>query len=394
MPQTAHETILGVLTQNAPVPPGIDPGRLVLWQQRMGYSYQELRGTLGGAIQEVNLEMFSSWGDMFYATPEQAVWYPNGGDVVEFKQVSGGARVPLVHGFQAGHMIPLNPWGLGVGGDWRTIADLTMPRILAQAKGIIAAGRDLFERAMLNRFFDNTEQILGSTGYNVPFCNGSPGTVKYAPMKWGGYTFDYTHNHYISVSTASINPITGSAWGGTPTYGDGLDALAFLIAEHGFMGNYKAMISEADVSTVRALPNYVQPVSTIPWMDRGGLTSGPIFAEQKEYGSIVAMGTRYVGAYNSAYGLIDLYANTRIPAHYAGLYRPGSTLNPANALAVRYRPEFGLGFKILDIPDETTTFPIKEIDIEFEFGVSCGQNREAGAAMEFGVDSYTVPTIS
>ena len=394
---TAHETILGVLTQNAPIPAGIDPGRLVIWQERMGFSYQQLRATIGGAIQEVNLEMFANRGDMFYATPDQSVWYPNGGDVVEFVQISGGGRVPLVHGGQAGHMIPLSPWGLGIGGDWRTIADMTMARILSSAKGIVAAGRDLFERSVLNRAFDPTEFLLGATGYNVPFCNGSPnsgsGGPKYAPLKWGGYVFDYTHNHFLAVSSGTTNPITGLAFGGGVNYGSGLEALAFLIAEHGFGGNYKALISEADTVTVRGLQNYVQPVSTIPWQDRGGLTSGPIYAENKEYGDIQAMGDRYVGAYNSAYGLIDLYANTRIPANYACVYRPGSTLNPANALAVRYRPEFGLGFKINDIPNEQTTFPVKEIDIEFEFGVSCGQNREMGAVMEFGASSYAIPTI-
>lgn len=397
MPQTAHETILGVLTQNAPVPAGIDPGRLVVWAQRMGFTYEQLRGTIGAAIQEVNVEMFSKRGDLFFATPELSVWYPNGGDVVAFVEISGGARVPLVHGGQAGHMIPMAPWGLGIGGDWRTLADMSMARILSSAKGIIAAGRDLWERALLNRIFDNTETLLGTTGYNVPFCNGSPnsgsGGPAYAPLKWGGNVFDYTHNHYIAVSTSTTDPITGVNYTSTDLYGQGLSSLAFLIAEHGFQGNYKALVSEADVTTIRALKDYVLPVSTIPWMDRGGLTSGPIFAENKEVGSFQAMGDRYVGAYNSAYGLIDIWANTRIPANYACVYRPGSTLNPTNALAVRFRPEFGLGFKINDIPNFETTFPVKEIDIEFEFGVSCGENREAAAVMKLAT-SYTVPAIA
>lgn len=394
---TAHETILGVLTTNSPVPLGIDPGRLVVWAKRFGQSYEQLRATMGGAIQEHNVEMFSAWGDLFYATPEMDVWYPNGGDVVAFVELSGGARVPLVNGGQAGHMIPLAPWGIGIGGDWRTLYDMTPARILASAKGIIAAGRDLFDRSLLNRIFDPTEVLLGSQGYNVPFCNGSPGGgstgPNYAPLKWGGNVFDYTHTHYLAVTSGTTNPVTGAAFGGSVTYGDGLSALAYLIAEHGFGGNYKAYVSEADITTIRALTDYVQPVSTIPWQDRGGLTSGAIYAENKEYGSIPATGGRYIGAYNSAYGLIDLYANSRIPTHYAFVYRPGSTLNPTNAISVRYRPEFGLGFKINDIPNFETTFPIKEIDIEFEFGVSCGQNREAGACMLFGTTPYAAPTI-
>lgn len=294
-------------------------------------------------------------------------------------------------------MIPLAPWWIGIGGDWRTLYDMTHARILASAKGIIAAGRDLWERSVLNRFFDPTEYILGSTGYNVPFVNGSPnsgsGGPKYAPLKWGGYTFDYTHTHYLAVTSATTNPITGAAFGGSVTFGDGLDALAFLIAEHGFQGPYKALISESNAPTVRALANFVLPVEDIHWMDRGGATTGPIFADNRAVGSFAPMGDRYVGSYLSPYGLMEIYANTRIPANYAGVYRPGSTLNPTNALAVRYRPEFGLGFVINEVPNEQTTFPIKEINIEFEFGISAGQNREVGAAMLFGTTPYAAPTI-
>jgi hypothetical protein len=397
MTQSAHETILGVLTQNAPVPVGIDPARLVVWEQRMGFSYQQLRGVIGGAIQEHNVEMFAAWGDAFYATPDQSVWYPQGGDVIEFEELAGGARPNPVKGGQAGHMIPMSVWGKAIGGDWRTLADMTMPRILASMKGIIAAGRDLFDRRLLNRVFDPTEYLLGATGYDVPFCNGSPGGgttgPNYAPLKWGGYTFDFDHNHYLAVTAATTNPVTGAAFGASVDYGLGLEAIAFLVAEHGLTGNFKALISEADVTTIRALKNYVQPMSTIPWGDFGGRTAEPKYGEPKEYGSIPATGNRYVGCYNSAYGLIDLFANTRIPVHYAVCYRPGSVLNPTNALAVRYRPEWGLGFKVLDIPNEETTFPVKEIDIEFEFGVSCGQNREAAACMLYGTTPYAAPTI-
>ena len=60
-----------------------------------------------------------------------------------------------------------------------------------------------------------------------------------------------------------------------------------------------------------------------------------------------------------------------------------------------FRSGFGLGFKINEIPDSNTTFPIKEVDVELEFGVSCGQNRYAGASfclVSGGV--YAIPTIS
>jgi hypothetical protein len=357
-----------------------------------GTTYEQLRAMAGAAAQDFNEEMVTVWGDLFYPTQKIEVMYPNGGTLPSLEALSGGSRVPLIRGDIAGHMIDRQVYGYGIGGDWRAMADMTADYILASIRAGNQMLRNLWDVKLLTRFFTTTENLLGSTGYDVPFCNGSTGTVKYAPPQWNGQVFTSSHNHYLSFNSSTTNPDTGVAY----TYGDMLSGLAKTINEHGLAGDYKAFVSESDVATILNLTNYIKPVENIAIIDRGGATTGNQFFEKGSFGSTPPSGGRYIGTYNSGYGNIRMYATYRIPAGYAGVYCPGDQGSLTNALAVNYRPEFGLGVKILEVPDWNTTFPLKEVDLELEFGVSCGATRYAGAAGEFGagVVAYANPTIN
>lgn len=397
MTQTALETIRGVMTQIAPVPPGIDPARLVLWEQRGKFSYEYVRATIGAAIQALNEERALAWGDMIALTDESAIWYMNGGAVEPADVTMGDSRPPLVVGNNAGHMIDLKVWALGFGGTTRRLEDMTESQLIGGVVGLATALRDRFDYEVLNRALSKAEVLLGTTGYSVGFCDASPnagsGGPKYAPPKWNGTTFYEDHNHYIPINSSATNPDTSANY----TFGDAIDAIALKVAEHGLPLNtdFKVYVSEADVNLIRRQTNYVMPVNNVS-PDRGGLTSGNIFYEGGSVGSIPGSGGRYIGAYNTAYGFGQLYATPRIPTGYGYLYRPGPAFAANNALAVRYRPSTGYGVRINEIPDYSTTFPVKEIDCEDEFGVSAGKNRYAGACFQFGagVVTYTSPTIS
>lgn len=390
MTQTLQGTIRGALVQNLPVPAGIDPARLVLWQQKGGYDYQQMRATLGAVLQKFNEDMVSVWGDLITVTPEQSVWYRNGGAIVPAEITMGNSRPTLVKGFNAGHMIDLKVWSLGVGGTSRELQDMTEAQLIGSVNDLATALRDQFDHDLLTRALTTTENLLGTSGYDVPFCNGSPNAgssgPKYAPPKWNSTVFYEDHNHYIGVNSS------------TTTYDAGLSSVAKLIAEHGIAAiPFKAYVSEADITTIRGLTYYVQPVDDINHVDRGGLTSGNIYYEDGRIeGEIPQSGGRYIGAVDTAYGKVRCYATPRIPTGYAFMFRPGPAFAANNGLAMRYRPSTGIGVKINEIPDETTTFPIKEVDVELEYGISCGTNRYAGAAMQFGVGvvSYSNPTVA
>jgi len=373
MTQTALETLRGVMTQIAPVPAGIDPGRMTLWEQRGKFSYEHIRALIGASLQALTEERTMAWGDMITLTDDQSVWYMNGGSVEPAEITMGSSRPPLVVGNNAGHMIDLKVWSLAFGGTTRILEDMTESQLVGGVVGLATSLRDRFDYTVLTRATNNTEVLLGTSGYSVGFCDGSPnagsGGPKYAPPKWNGVTFYEDHNHYVGYNS-----------GASATIDTMLTGLALLVAEHGLPLNtdFKVYIPEADVSSYRSQPNYVMPITNVS-PDRGGLTTGNIFYEGGSVGPIPASGGRYVGSYNTAYGFGQLYATPRIPTGYAFLYRPGPAFAANNALAVRYRPSTGFGVRINEIPDYSTTFPIKEIDVEDEFGVSAGKNRYAGA---------------
>ncbi len=397
MTQTALESIRGVLTQIAPLPVGIDANRLALWEARGKFSYEQVRATLGAAIQALNEERALAWSDMTTLTVEQSVWYMNGGAIQPAEVTMGKSRPPLVFGNNASHMIDLKVWSLGIGGDGRTFEDMTESQLVGSIVGLVTALRDAFDQQLLNRAFNTTENLLGTTGYDVPFCNASPnagsGGPKYAPPKWNGKVFYEDHNHYVGVNSSTTNPATGAAY----TYGDGVSQLAGLVGEHGLPMNafFKVLVSEADVDLIQRDQRYVLPVDNIN-VDRGGLTSGNIYFEQGVVGTTPNSGGRYVGSVNTSYGFGRMFSIPRIPTGYAFLYRPGPAFAANNALAIRYRQSTGYGVLLKEIPDFNTTFPVKEIDVEDEYGIGVGTNRFAGAAMKFGAgaSSYSNPTVA
>lgn len=370
MTQNALETIQGVMTQIAPVPVGIDPARLVLWEEKGNFSYEYVRSVFGAAVQSLNEERAIAWGDLIALTTESAVWYMNGGKVQPVQKTMGRSRPTQKVGFNAGHSIDLGVWSDSFGGTARDLEDMTESQFIGGVVGIITGFRDRFDYTILTRALDNTENQLGSQGYDVGWCDGSPASVKYAPRKWNGKVFYEDHNHYVAYDSSS-----------SKTFADCLEGSALLLAEHGLPINvdFKTYIAEADIATYRGLTNYVMPVDSVR-EDRGGQTSGNQFFEDGTVGPIPNSGGRYVGTYNTAYGFGQLFAIPRIPTKYGFMYRPGAQFAASNPLALRYRESTGYGLRINEIPDYTTTFPIKEVDFDDEFGVSCGKTREAGAA--------------
>lgn len=369
MTQTILQDIRGVMTQIAPLPTGIDPTRSWLWGNRGQYDYEYCRSVIGASVQALNEERAVAWGDLIALTTEQEIHYMQGGSVGPVDKTMGRKRPPQHKAPTfAGHMIDLAVWEDSFGGDTRDLEDMTEAQLIGSVVSLVTGFRDRFDYEILNRALTNTHVQLGSTGYNVGFCDADT-TVKYGPRKYNGKVFYEDHNHFAGYNSSN-----------SKTFDDVITGLALLVAEHGLPLNtdFKVYVSETDVTTWRALTNYVMPVADVT-IDRGGATSGNQFFEQGSVGPIPNSGGRYIGAYNTAYGFAQLFATPRIATGYALLYRPGTAFAANNALALRYRESTGYGLRIKEIPDFNTTFPVKEIDLEDEYGVGGGKVREAGA---------------
>lgn len=361
--------IRGVLTTlNHALPSGLDPTRLAQWRLRDGRAYSEFRADLVASLDGLNADILSAWGDMIFVTNEDHFEYPNGGAITDMPDITDLDRPEPIKGTTVGHMIDLRTKGSAIGGTKRYFRD-TRPAVWQAAlRDMVMRGRQTFEKQLLTRFFTNTSNALGSSGYDVPFANNSSG-VTYTPPAYGGKTFASSHNHYIGYNAST--PLT---------FTDVLNGLMQTVQEHGHEGPYITYISEADVATYRALSGYVEPVdANVIIVERGGETSGNRYFERGNIGAPLPSGGFYIGRFRGNFGETELRATARIPTGYAGLFKSYGNNDERNAIGVRVHPEVGFGFRIIEEPSYDEMYPVKSITVEVEYGISCGNDRTMGA---------------
>lgn len=360
------------------LPTGVDGTRIAQWSMRDGLTYGELANQMALALGDANQQLIADWGWLFFLTEELAMEYENGGSVTAMPELTDTDRAQPLHGTTIGHMIDLRAYGQAVGGSRRYMRDVRSAQVRAAISNIVRRGRWRFEQLLINRLFDNSESTIGTAGYDVPFVRGTGGAVDFAPPAYDGEAFTTSHNHYLGTDSDS------------KTAADALNDMAETLQEHGHVPPYTAMVARADVATYYALTDWVEIVEpVVSTIDRGGTSTGPMFfaTGSREFGTI--------GFYHSEWGLVEVKATSRIPTAYSGMVKSYGQLASANPLAVRVHPDVGFGFYVLPetVPDDDT--PIKQLDVEIEFGIGVGMDRTNGAASHLdAAGTYTAPTIS
>jgi hypothetical protein len=356
--------VLGPLTLlNKALPTGVDGARLAEWAMRDGVTYGQLANNVALALGDANQAFVAKWGFLFSITEELAMEYPNGGAVTAMDELTDVDTPVAVHGSTIGHMLPLRYYGQGIGGTKRYFRDIRSAQVAAAIRTIVLKGIWRFEQKLLGRFFDSDEEAIGSAGYSVPFVHSTGGAVDFAPPSWDGTAFATTHDHFIGYNLSTPK-----------TMADVLNGLAATLAEHGHVAPYTALVSRADIALFSALTKFVELVSNvISVIDRGGGTTGPQFYSNgdRDLGR--------VGYFQSEVGLVELVASNRIPTAYVGMTKSYGQLDARNALAVRVHPARGFGLAVVPETTPDDDFPIKQLDVDFEFGVGVGMDRTNGA---------------
>lgn len=362
------------------LPTGWDATRITQWALRDGVTYGELANILALALGDLNEQLVADWGWCFFLTEEIAMEYENGGSVTEMPEISDQGKPEPLKGTTIGHMIDLKAYGQGVGGSKRYFRDARSAKVMAAISAIVSRGQWRFEKKLLERWFTNTENNVGSAGYDVPFVRGTGGNVDFAPPAYDGEAFTTSHNHYLGVDSDTLDE------------DDVLNNLAETLSEHGHNPPYTALIARADIASYRALTNWVEVVDTVNGVavqsDQGGSTGARyVTAGQRPLG--------LAGYYQGDYGLIEVRYTARVPTGYAGMTKSYGNLNGRNGLAVRVHPQVGFGAMIVPETTLDDDYPIKQIDVEFEFGISVGNDRTNGAAAYLDSSgSWSNPTIS
>lgn len=362
------------------LPTGVDGDRIAQWAMRDGTTYQQVISSLSLALAGLNSELAQMHGFWMSLTEEPNFEYPDGGSVTDLPEITDVDDPDAISGTTLGHMIDLRVYGAAIGGSKRYFRDARMPRLRSSVKTLVLQAKHRFDKKLFTRFFSNTENAVGS-GYDVPFVRGTGGNVDYTPIAMGGEAFSSSHDHFIGLDS------------GSKGFDDVVEESIEHLAEHGHEGPYDMWVSKTDVDagSYHSLADFIEftaPVATR--IDRGGSTTGNDFFAQ---GNPNLFGV--IGYYQSRYGQVNLHATSRIPTGYAGAWKSYGNLDSRNPLAVRVHPDEGFGVRVIPETTNDNKYPIKKLNIEFEFGVSVGEDRTNGVVSYLvSGGTYANPTIS
>jgi len=361
------------------LPTGVDGVKLAQWRLREGVTVQQFIARTAAALGGINQEFVQKWGWLFSITEMDHFEYPDGGTVTELPEITDMDDPDMMHGTTIGHQIDLRPYGGAIGGSRRYFRDARQPQIESTLRVIVNRAKWRFERKLFTRLFTNTENAIGASGYDVPFVRGSGGNVDFVPAAYGGQAFDTSHDHFLGIDSD------------TKQRDELLNEMAETLEEHGHTAPFTALVSRADVAAYAVLTGFVKfTADVVTVIDRGAESSG---------NQLFARGTPMVtdgafGYFQSDYGLIELRAYNRVPANYGAMVKSYGQLDQRNSIAVRVHPDEGFGLAIMAEKTGDDKYPLKKLNIEFEFGVSVGEDRTNGAAAFLdATGNWTNPSI-
>ena len=355
------------------LPTGWDGTRLAEWALRDGVTYGQYVNDIALALAGFNQEIVNQWGWLFYPTEEIAMEYEDGGSVTPAPDITDLDDVDSVGGSTIGHMLDLRVYGGAIGGSKRYFRDARRAKLDSAITHQVRRLKWRFEQKLLERWFFNTENTIGSAGYDVPFVRGAGGNVDYAPPAYDGEAFTTSHDHYLGIDDDTPEP-------GRQPQPDGRDLAGTrprtALHRHGQPRRHCRLLRPHRLRGDGGHRGCM--------VDRGGVTSGnEFFARgQRMYGM--------VGYFQSEYGLIELRASSRVPTTFAGLCKSYGSLDSRNPLAVRVHPDVGFGAYVVPETTADDDYPIKKLNIEMEYrrgrrhgphqrrGVEVGQRRQLG----------------
>lgn len=352
------------------LPAGWDGDELAKYALADGTTYEQMVDSIAQGLALANEALLNDpiWGGMIAITEESALEYRDG-TANGMSERSEYQRADARRAATSGHMLPIKSYDRSLGWTFDFLRKARAAQLTADVADALYDMRDNWEKQLLTRFFSNSENAIGS-GYDVPFVNGSADDIVMTPPPYAGQSFANTHSHFERKATDAQSAA--------------LEAGAKHLWEHGIFGPYNAILPFTDIATYSALANFIKPDRGVEYISVG---SNAPYA-QADLGD-----ERFIGLYESDYGLIRLWITPHLPSAYVGVYKPYGANDPRNPLRVRYASDLGAG-AVLMRGEGFRQYPLEHAIVLHEFGVGVG-NRLNGYACYFnGAGDYTTPTIA
>lgn len=308
-------------------------------------------------------------GNLFSVTTDLTIEYAMGGTFgVEEHTEYGQPDAKRADTRQ--HMLPHRVWDRALG--WTT--DFFRKARATQIEADIAQAMldmsDNFQRRVWQTFFTMESTAVGTAGNSLPFANGGVTDTVWIPPPYGGNTFLASHDHYFRTTDDGAGRLAS------------LSTMAETLAHHGHMPPFDLVIPSADVAA---------------WTAVTGFTGGA--RPEITFGSTTAVANvseLYLGVFNTDYGVVRVYALTRLPTDTAGMFKNyGGAGNDTRApLRVRVDPDWHNGQVVLAASANVVLYPLEKAILQTDFGVGVGDRTAAAFTTYAGSGDYVSPSIT
>lgn len=338
-----------------------------------GTTFDVIAREAQAALSSLNAEILTmpGYGQLFSVQDDPEVEYRVGvGNA--FEVATEYSAPDPTRGKTTGHMLPIKPYDMALGWTMMSLRKARRAKLEADIAQMVVAGRALYQKALLKRFFTSTANSVGSTSSDVPFADAGSADANYVPPESpGGETFLYTHEHFLDTSDTGI---TSNALDNTA-----LSVAVEHLEEHGYQGEYMAIVSRADIGAWAAVDGFKPPT----WR---GVNYQQSAVERATFGDI----SQYFGAVETDYGMVNLWATPRVPTMNYGVVPLGLS-ELERPLRMRIAPRIGFGINL--VPGNWINAPALMVVAYAEFGVGVG-NRVGGVCVDHGASTWAAPTIS
>jgi hypothetical protein len=373
-------TILGARALiDIALPTGVDATELFRFQMENGMTGEEAISIAAVGVGEANQGFWNDYGALMYRTESIYARYRQGeGSSMTPKSaeffINDPVRADLI-----GHMLPRN--------DYQDTLSWTRKFLQRADRELIRADVELIKDRWMNRLrfefwtraLTNTENAIGSAGWDVPWAIGTGANVNFIPPQWENYAFDSTHTHFRFFDDSSL------AWS------DAFDAGMLELRHHGHLGELVTYISQADIGEVAVLTGFAK-LENNNIIIVGGNTSAPV---RYARGDITGMPGELIGYYTGVNGTTQVRAAGTIPTNYAFMTKSYGENAPKNPIHVRTEPGVGFGLKVVPQLDRSPERQLDYLLFEATHGIGVG-DRTGGVALYLvnGAASYVNPTIA
>jgi hypothetical protein len=337
----------------------------------------EIIQRLAAAVGSVNERIAARYASLLSFSETPYAFYRQGdGSRVMTPVSTEYASAKPRKGALIGHMLPYKEFDDALGWTEKYLKNAFEDQITADINEVTDAWLNRVDFDFAKRSLTDSENAIGSAGYDVGWAIGTGDSVNYIPPQYLGKVFDSTHSHY------NFHDDTSEDWD------DVIEAAVLDLTEHGLNSGLVMITSEADIAEFRALTRFIEllPERVTALAAATGI---PMYSVAGEFTGVP--GVPY-GFYNSTRGLVALVYHERFPTDYALTYSTGSPVRP---LAVRIGEGESFGLQV-EVEATTTVNPkIKQVNLNGAHGIGVNDRLAAVASyLHAGAASYANPSDS